>query len=196
MTLLELIVALTVVGTAVSAGFGALSMLADRRDVLEATSTATAHATATRGSIIEWLNGASLDPVRVGASFQGLDHLHETLPDDRLTFLTLASTPLEVDRTLVTLRIARDSAGIAKGLVADLRDWDSARSRTLVLASDAVTFDVRYLSSLRSDDSWAPSWITGSMLPRGVELRITARDGQALDPILALPIIVAFEGAR
>ena len=187
---MELIVALSVTGMAVSAGYAALALVSDRQAELERASSEVQESASVRATLIDWLDGARIDPVRVGASFRGLDSRKDGLPDDALTFLTGAATPLDVARTSVTLRIARDSAGLALGLAATLRDWDGNATRQIMLVPGARSLDIRFLSGIASEPGWLPSWITASLLPAAVELQLGAEIGDPLAPMLRAPILV------
>lgn len=195
LTLLELVVAMSIGGLAVSAGYAALAGLVDRRDALRQASIEVTAAAASRQTIIDWLGAARLDPLRVGASFRGTNGVRGEWSDDELTFLTGATTPLNVSRTLVTLRIARDS-GTAVGLVADLRDWDGVRQKTIVLSANATGMDVSFKSALIANGLWSQSWITATVLPLGVEIRLEPSTADALPSLLRFPILVPLQGGN
>jgi hypothetical protein len=138
----------------------------------------------------------------MGASFRGVDGESDGVDgesagaNDALTFLTAAPTPLGVARTLVTLRIARDSTGRAEGVVAELRDWDGTAIQTVILSGQVVALDLRYHSTLIASPTLATSWISASVLPAAVELRLGARTGVELTPLLRLRILVPIEATR
>jgi prepilin-type N-terminal cleavage/methylation domain-containing protein len=192
-TLVELLVAMTVLGVATAAGYGAFALLLDRRDALVETSEIQRSAAATRALLAEWITHAQLDPLRPGTSFRGVDGEIEHRAADELTFLTSAPTPLEASRTLVTLRLDSTSFAGPRRLVADLREWNGARAMTLVLAAEVVGFDVQYA---QPGEAWLSSWISGSVLPRGVAVRLTFADSTAATPLLVLPVHVVIGGAR
>jgi prepilin-type N-terminal cleavage/methylation domain-containing protein len=195
-TLLELVVALTITGVAVSAGYAVLAMLADRRDRITGEAESLARAAAVRGSLLEWLGSARVDQMRLGASFQGIDRERDGVPDDELTFLTAASTPLGAARTLVRITVARDSADQPTGLFADFRDWDGTRTQRLLLDSTVAAMDLRFNTRLIAGEPAPSSWSSGSLLPASVELLLTARDGRVLPPLLTLPLFATIEGGR
>jgi prepilin-type N-terminal cleavage/methylation domain-containing protein len=192
MTLLELLVAMTVLGVTMSAGYGAFALLIDRRDALVRSSDLQREAAATRAQLAEWISHAQLDPLRPGTSFRGVDGEHESRAADELTFLTSAPSPLETSRTLITLRLDRSESGAAGRLVAELSDWNGARTMTLPLLDEVLAFDVQYAQS----DVWLSSWISGSVLPRGVALRLTFADDSVAAPLMRLPVHVVIGGAR
>lgn len=196
MTLLELIVALTLTGVTVSVGYATLSALVDRDEGLRAVGAESMTAARARATLAEWIGAARVDPMRVGASFRGLDGEREGRPDDRITFLTGARTPLRSSRTLVTLYVGLDSAGRARGLIASLRDWDGQASSEVLLVPGVEGFEVRFLTGLREMDPWLSSWISGSALPVGVELRLHAEVGRRLPPLLEHPILIPLHAGR
>jgi prepilin-type N-terminal cleavage/methylation domain-containing protein len=190
LTLMELVVALAVTGMAVSVGYAAIGGMVDRREALLQEARVLSEASVTRSAIIEWLDAARLDLVRVGPSFRGLDLARDGAPDDVLTFLTGAPTPLGTARTSITLRIGRDSAGKALGLMAEFRDWDGRGAHTINLSADIETLELRFLSGIPGDNDWLTSWISASVLPAAVELRLGQGAGDSLPPLLKAPIIV------
>jgi prepilin-type N-terminal cleavage/methylation domain-containing protein len=192
LTLVELLVAITLLGIASSAGYGAFAMLVDRRDALLVESEHQRHAAATRALLAEWIAHAQLDPLRPGTTFQGVDGTAENDPADELTFLTSAPTPLETPRALVTLRIDRASGGPPR-LVAVVREWNGTRSMTLGLVDEVQGFDVHYV---QLGESRLSSWISGSVLPRGVILRLNFAASSERGSLLALPLHVVIGSAR
>lgn len=192
LTLVELLVALTLLGVASSAGYGAFALLVDRRDALVDESERRRHAAATRALLTEWIAHAQLDPLRPGTAFRGVDGTAENRAADELTFLTSAPTPLETSRALVTLRIDRAVTGPPR-LVADLREWNGARAMTLTLVDEVEGFDVEYA---QPGEAWLSSWISGSVLPRGVIVRLEFVGESVRAPLLELPLHVVIKSAR
>lgn len=187
---MELVVALAITGMAVSAGYAAIGGLVDRRAALLQETELVDRTSLTRSMLIEWLDGSRLDPVRPGPSFRGLDRTRDGAPDDFVTFLTGADTPLGVARTSVTLAIGRDSGGAATGLIADLSDWDGRGRQQIVLDQGVESLELRYLSGIPEERVWLTSWISATLLPAAVELRLGRLAGDSLPPLLAAPILV------
>ena len=73
MTLLELVVGLTVTGVALSAGFGALSLIGERRAQALLAVNAVAGAAAQREALTSWIAGARLMPDETRIQFRGLE---------------------------------------------------------------------------------------------------------------------------
>ena len=194
MTLIELLVAITVTGMALSAGYGALSWMSLARQRAEESTDAVWRAAAVRRTITTWLAGATLSVTPGDADFRGVDGERDHLDDDALTFRTTAPTPLGTAETVVTLMIDRDDDTPEKGFVARLSEPHGARHATVELDPRAVALDARYLSGISGTAGWGTSWISTSVLPRGVRLSVSAARGDSLPPLLRVPMVVAFAG--
>lgn len=192
MTLIELLVAITVTGMALSAGYGALSWMSAARSRAEAASDATWRTAAIRRSITGWLAGATLAVTPDVAEFRGVDGERDRRDDDMVSFRTNAPTPLGTGETIVTLLIEHDEASGDSGLVAQFSEPHGVRQARLVLEPRAVALDARYLTGLSGMARWNSSWISSTVLPRGIELRVSAEHGDSLPALLQLPIVVAF----
>ena len=83
-------------------------------------------ALATRAALREWLEGTRMVSESNTPLFSGADGEYEDLPDDQLSFLTAAVTPLGDRVTAVTLYIDRDPETPETGLVASISAWLAA----------------------------------------------------------------------
>jgi prepilin-type N-terminal cleavage/methylation domain-containing protein len=209
MTLLEVIVALAIAGSALASGAAVLGFLADQHAGSGKQSLVSA--SAVRGTIRAWTSEARLATEGDaefrgrpgGASAPSATSMRLAEDSDDLTFVTTAPTEVSATGTIVRLYVARaDSAG-GRGLMAELRPWRHAGTPvTLSLAPDAVAMRVRYLSSLYGQRAWLDRWVTTSVLPAALELRIvydstTARgDERAPRALLSTPILVALAGRQ
>ena len=117
---------------------------------------------------------------------------HFALSSRSITFRTSAPTPLGTPETIVTLQIDHDDATPERGLVAVLSEPHGARHATIELEPRAVALDARYLSGVSGSAHWTTSWISTSVLPRGIELTLHAQRGDSLPALLALPFVVTF----
>ena len=196
MTLLELVVGLTVAGLVLAAGYGAFSSIVDHSERAADASDAEARAAAIREALVSWLAGARLTVEEAGPPFRGLDGVYEDRPDDQLTFLATGTTPLGVRHTIVRLYVDRDEETPERGLTADFVEWRGPATARLEIEPRVVGLNFRYLTSIRPGTRWLPSWISSSVMPLGVEMTLTAAPGDTLAPLLAHPIVVAFESAR
>ncbi len=194
MTLLELIVGITVTGIAVSAGLAAVAALADRRRQMEDAGTETARGAAQRAEIVAWLSGARLTAEEGGPNFSGLDGLDDQTPMDEVSFLTTSSTPLGAGETIIRLYVDRDTTTRERGLVAAFQEWPGQGRARLQLDSTVGGMDIRYLSGLIGPRGWLPSWISSTLLPAAAEIRLIAKPGTTLPPLLQMPILIPLRG--
>lgn len=209
MTLIEVMVALMVAGIALGAGASVLGFLADQQDRPGISAAMSAHIV--RSTLRDWVSHAILT-TQGDAEFRGApgsrtfggNAAYATMDstDSDLTFITIAATDLAETGTVVRLHIRRDSAG-SSALVAELGPFRSrTKPTTIVIAPDAHGFQVRYLGSLFGRPLWQRSWISTSVLPAAVELRILL-DSSSIDSarmpgraLLALPMIVPLAGRQ
>lgn len=196
MTLLELLVALSIAALGAMIAYAALATLADRRDAVRRATGDDLRATATRAMLVAWLAGARVAPSDDGPEFSVLTGTAHGMPDDQLSFLTTAATPAGTGDVVVHLAIARDARNAARGLVADLEDWRTARVTRVVLDTGIVGLDVRCATELLGEHQWVHGYISASVLPLGLEARLVPRDSAAVHPLLRLPVYVAFAGGR
>lgn len=201
MTLMEVVVALAIAGTALAAGATALGFLVDQQSRPGIQSIAAA--SAVRTTIRSWTSQAKLT-TEGDAEFRGapVTHTISAFPTTRdsangeLTFVTTASTDVAVAGTQVRIHIQRDSAGM-HGLVAQLTPFRVRGAPTTIsLAPNATGFQARYLGSLYGQRVWQKSWISTSVLPAAVEIRIQF-DSATNDPadaaaraLLAVPMTI------
>ena len=196
MTLIELLVALTITGLVLAAGYAAFSTIADRREAIAAITEEAVRAASVRATLSDWLAGARMDIQSSQETFRGLDGVSDDLPDDQLTFLTAAGTPLGERETIVRLLIDRDEATPERGLVAELSDRRRRALRRLELLPAASSLDLQYLFGMQGARRWLPSWISSSVMPVGIQATIGAVSTDSLPPLFRLPIVVAFANAR
>jgi hypothetical protein len=195
MTLLELVVGLTVTGVTVSAGYGAFTTVLDHRGRAAAHLDGIAGAAEGRRALVGWLANGRLVLDQDGPLYRGLDGVYQRLPDDDLTFLTAGSpgTPREV---VVRLHIDRDSLTAERGLVAEVTGWRSGYAERVEIEPGAAGLDLRYSTRVLGETEWLPSWISSTVLPLAVELKIEAAAGDTLPALLQLPITVPLGGGR
>jgi prepilin-type N-terminal cleavage/methylation domain-containing protein len=192
LTLIELLVAMTIAGITLAAGYGMLTTLLDNREHLHDASERAARTAAVRHSLISWLEGAQVTRDANGPRYRGIDGVHDDRPDDELTFLTSAHTPLGSSETIVRLFIDRDEETAEVGLTAQFTEYLGVRSVTVELAPEIRGLDAEYFSRVLGADRWMPSWISASVLPVAVRLTLSPGDGDGheLPGLLRLPIVV------
>lgn len=190
MTLLELVVGLTITGLVITAGFAVLQVLEDRRAQAEQAMNAVTRAANERAQLAQWIAGAHLTVEEGGPSFRGLDGVRGGSADDALEFLTTAPTPLGTGETLVQIYVDRDSATTERGLTAVFSEWRGTAIRRVELDRSVVGLETRYLSNVMGQRVWLPSWVSSTVLPGAVEVRLLPATGDTLVPLLQLPILV------
>ena len=211
MTLLEVIVALTVAGAALAAGAAVLGFLTDQQARTGAQGITSA--SAVRSTMRLWTSEARLS-TEGDAEFRGVPEGRSTVTrlvpahDDRdadLTFITVAPTDVSPSGTQVHIHIQKTADSThARGLVAELTPWRRAGAPVIVsLAPNAVAFHARYLSSLFGKPVWQDSWISTSVLPAAVEIRVAFDTTSSAQPndraaqsLLSLPMTIALAARR
>ena len=196
MTLLELIVGLTVTGMAASAGVAALATLGDRRHQADDAVATIARTAGQREEIASWIAGARLVAEEGGPQFRGLDGVQGRVPRDEIAFLTTSATPLGSGETIVRLYVDRDTTTPEQGLIATFEEWRGGRTARVQLDPSVAGMDVRYLSGVLGGRKWLPSWISSTVVPVAVEVRLLAAANDSLQPLLRLPIVVPLRGGR
>lgn len=205
LTLVELVVALAVAGIVVTGGYAAFGFVADQREAASARAERDQRAARVRAALTLWLANAAVgrDADRAFRGLGGSTGLGAagapgipsgTGADDRLAFLTHAPSPLPHRSARVSIRVLRDSTPMPQGVVAELTPLPAGRTERLTLSREATGLDIRYLASFSGERRWLPSWVSTSVLPAAVEVRLLPAD--SLDPLLARPILVALGGQR
>ena len=189
-TLIELIVSLTITGAVLSAGFAAFRTVLDRRDVAAAMLDEISRAAGERELLRTWIEAARL-PHQGEPAFAGLDVRSGKLPDDNLTLLTAAAAELDGVEAIVHLGVDRDERTPERGLVAHLTGWPAGDRRTIQIDPRVTGLELRYFSLPLGDRGWLPSWVSSTILPSAVELRLL---GDSLPPLLRLPLLVPVGG--
>jgi prepilin-type N-terminal cleavage/methylation domain-containing protein len=207
MTLMEVVVALAIAGTALAAGATALGFLADQQT--RPGIQAIAAASAVRTTMRHWMSHSRLT-TEGDAEFRGVPAMDalSAFPTARdsahgdLTFVTTASTDVAAAGTQVHLHIQRDGIGV-HGLVAELTPFRApGATTTIVLAPNATGFQARYLGNLFGRMTWQQNWVSTSVLPVAVEIRIHF-DSATNDPaeaasraLLAVPMTIPVTARR
>jgi type II secretory pathway pseudopilin PulG len=185
MTLLELVVALAVGGTALAAGGIAFTTLVDRRASMIAEGDSAQRALSARRALAAWIGGVRLGTapeVPITGTRGDLRTAAGEAPNDELTVITMAeATPRRI-------RLYVDHALPRPALVADITASGDATSRVLVSA-DVAGLEARYLTSAFGRPEWRRTW-SGALLPAAVALRLRAAEGTTLPLALQLPITI------
>jgi hypothetical protein len=189
LTLIELLVTLTITGLMMGSGYGALSVMVDHRARVMAATDAVASAAAKRRMLTGWLRGARLT-IEGDATFEGLHGVEEDRPDDALTFLTNAPTPLGSTETVVHVYIDRDDKTPEHGLTVALADRKGGIARRIEVDPHATGLEIRYLSGLFGKRAWLESWVSTTVLPSAVTLTASSEQPDSLPTLLRPAIVV------
>ena len=189
LTLIELLVALTITGMVMTAGYGALSTMVDHRTRVMTATDAVASAAAKRRMLVRWLRGTRLT-IEGDATFEGLHGVDGDQPDDALTFVTNAPTPLGSGETLVRVFIDRDDKTSERGLTVALSDRKGGPVRRIEVDAHATALDIRYLSGLFGNRTWLESWVSTTVLPSAVRLIVSSQQRDSLPALLRPAIVV------
>jgi hypothetical protein len=187
MTLVELLVGLTVASVALALGFGALTALGDNGQRADEAASLAIENVGARQILVDWVSLARLRP-EGNAGFRGIDGEMDGWGDAQLTFVTTAPTPLGTHETIVHLGIDRDDETPERGLVVELVERRGTKPVRVVIAPGATGLRIRYLSGISGDDRWLPSWISSTVLPRGIDIRIESSSADSIPALLRIPI--------
>ncbi len=218
LTLMELIVALTITGFALTVGYAGVSSIVDSRVRLDSAMARVAEDHGIRSSLASWIEGARAvteedgrraDPrgsdqdagpgqptqsAFDGPQFRGLDGVYRQFDDDELWFLTTATTPLGRGEFIVRLFIDREDTTPMQGLVASIAEWRGTKSAQVTVDPAVSGLDIRYHTKIFGRNQLLPSWVSSTVLPAAVEVHLTATPGDTLQALLSLPLIVTLRG--
>lgn len=202
-TLLEMTVALLITGMAVAAGYAGLRTLSDTRAASRDVHAGIVRAANVRATLESWVHGldsvVSIRPRSDGG-----------LPLDRVVFVTADGGELRPGPRRIRLRVDRDPATAARGLVADL--WPAGASdqggETLELAPEAVGLELRYRLDRGGGHRWVDRFDPETRVPDAVRLRLVESARIRLGPgpdegrtgglpaLLRRPLVAAVATAR
>jgi prepilin-type N-terminal cleavage/methylation domain-containing protein len=199
MTLIELVVALTISGFALAAGYSTYGTLADRRAIADERADSATRSAAVRATLVTWLSNARLTVEEDEIVFRGVGGMYRSadgdLDDADVTFFTSAPTAVGNSGTIVHLFVGRDTIS-ERGLVADLSEWRGQRHARVLLDRSIGGLQAAYLSSVLGRREWLPSWISSTILPAGVRITVSARTGETVSALLRPQITVSLDNGR
>lgn len=191
-SLLELLVALVLVGGVMSAAHSIVSTVVIHRSAAVRQMERAVELSVQQRTLSKWIREAILPDSASEPGFQGLDGSHGLTPDDRLVFYT-PHTQGEGTRR-IHLYIERSPYSSARGLVASISE-PGLPERWIQLASEARGLDAQYL--FQSDGQrWHTGWISSNILPVGVVLMLTEEDGSPATGWTMHPLTVEMRNAR
>ena len=191
LTVLELLVAMVILAAATTAGYAAFSSLVDGRERAAARGREGLEPAVLRLRLTEWLRGAHLLSGGGGPPFRGLDGEYEGLPDAQLAILTNAQTPLGSGETMLRLYVDRDEGTLERGLTAEFSSWPDRRTMRVELDSTIGGLGLEFTSYAVLRGESRPSWISSTLLPSEIEIRLLPHPGDSLRALLRPPIRVS-----
>jgi len=191
MTLLELVIALVVGGTALAMGGASFAVLADRRATLIAEAEQAERAVNARRLLSAWLAEAA--NATLASEFVAVRGTRRAssgpLADDTMTFATTADGVAQRVRLFIDRRSDRP-AFVAVIRAADGSEW------TTILAPDVIGFEASFLTSAYGRREWRRGWARSALIPEAVALRLRTADGAQRPAALAGVITIPLAGAQ
>ena len=194
MTLLEVTIALVLVGTALTGGYQLYQTARSVTDRVDASVEALAAESAVRSVITSWLRFPVLGAE--GFGFYGFDQRWQGLDDDRLQLWVRNPFPGEAGPSRLELFIDRDEATPEEGLVASIGTPPEPRTQRIVLAPGVGRFNLTFRGLDAPPGQSLPSWTSQSLTPRSVVMELGPRPGHRLPALLARPFAIAIGDAR
>ncbi|MEN8375754.1 MAG: prepilin-type N-terminal cleavage/methylation domain-containing protein [Gemmatimonadota bacterium] len=189
-TLVELVVAATVAGIALTGGAAALRVAADSRARTSHRLDSIEQEAIRRRVLVDLLTGALRGTPAVPHTFHGTDARKGALPDDQIRFDVAAAEPYTSVETAVRLFIDRNDSTPETGLVAELATRPEVEPLRISIAPSAISLDVEYLPPDPRAGVWLRGWISTVQLPGAARLTIEAKESDET-PLLGLPVLVA-----
>jgi prepilin-type N-terminal cleavage/methylation domain-containing protein len=215
MTLIEIMVALVITGLVIGAGYGALASMTDQRQHAEHIAVATLNAASVHRTIADWIGGAHLSPygdiqfqgvtetLKRGLVNQRLALKDTSTTSDELTFLTSSPTPVSDAETVVRLYVNLSDSIPERGLIAELTALHHTAVSRWVILPQVTRLRMRYLtgafasqsggsrlsSDMMSRNPWLDTYVSGSILPMAVEMKLFVVAPDTLPAILSSPML-------
>lgn len=194
-TLLEVLVAVTVGGFALSIVTGAVGTLLELRERHSRLAERAARVLALRQQLSDWIAAAVLAQGD-SDTFLGTTRNGQDGAADELALLTASPTPAGSSVSRMRLRVVAYAELPVAGLVAEFETPGELRTERVSLDSAARTLRLQYLAGQDSIGRWTPGWISSSVLPKAVLLTITTSEVGLAGDILRRPLLVPIRGAR
>jgi type II secretory pathway pseudopilin PulG len=204
MTLMELIVALVVLGLASAAGTAAFTSLIDHRRIIRDATVSTERSAALRELLRGWLAAGTVQIQRGGvprlgrsasaiatvspfASSNGTTTAAQGIGDE-LTFTTSAPTPAMEPNVRIRLYIDADPSTPEKGLSIEFQQSTATPFQRRMLDSSVDSMTVEFLD--RRTNRWYGATQAATINPRAVRLTLLGAQGKQLSRLLQLPIVL------
>lgn len=210
MTLLELVVALVILGMMATIGTTAFATIIDRREVIKRATVATERASALRETVHSWLASGnilvqsgglpqtggrgrslvtSLRTVTPGSSSSSVQSVTPaTASGDELNFTTLAPNPAKSIEATMRLFIDGDTGTPETGLTLEYRASTESPLLRRQLDPSIGGITVEYLDTRTR--RWYPASQASTITPRAMRLTFSPAEGYALSGVVTMPMMI------
>jgi type II secretory pathway pseudopilin PulG len=208
MTLMEVVVALMIVGLMAGAGVAAFQSIVDHRTTLRGAAVADERAAALRDLVRGWLAAGSIQVQaggtpnltglggagRSGAvSIAGSDMNDQTntaaqAVGDEIVFTTSAPNPAMQADLRIRLYIDGDPSTPEHGLSIEYQTGQATPLQRAMLDSTIDSLDVEFLD--RSTGRWFDASQAAAIQPRAARIAMFATHAAGVSPLVSLPIVV------
>ena len=192
MTLVEVTLALTLVGVVVTAGYQLYETARTIHERVDSSLSALAVESAVRATISSWLQHPVMLTEQLG--FYAFDQSWQGVDDDRLVLWVRDPLPGVPGLARLQLSVDRDEATAEEGLVATVVPLSDPRPRTIMMAPTVGRLNLAFRTPNITDD--LGSWQSQSLTPREIVIELGPRPGMRLPPLLARPWTVVVGEAR
>ena len=210
MTLLELVIALVILGMIATIGGSAFASIIDRRQVIMRATTATERASALRETVHSWLvagnilvqsgglpqtggRGRSLTTtlrtVSPGSSTSSVQSVTAAAASgDELNFTTLADNPAKSIEATMRLFIDGDAGTPESGLTLEYKASTESPLMRRQLDPSIGSITVEYLDTRTR--RWYPASQAATITPRAMRLTFGAAEGIVLPGVVTMPMLI------
>jgi type II secretory pathway pseudopilin PulG len=209
MTLMELVVALVIVGMMTAAGVAAFQSLIDHRKTVRDASVATERAAALHDMVRGWLaagtiqlqagggpnigglGGTAAPTTAASASGSTMNAMTNTAAQgsgDQLVFTTSAPSPAMQANVRIRLYVDIDPNTPEKGLSIEYQTGQATPIQRVMLDSTIDSLDVEFLD--RQTGRWFDATQASTIRPRAARVTLMATQAKGVSRLLAVPIVV------
>ncbi len=189
MTLIEVTVAISIAGIAITVALAALSIVLELRSRSAMHADAILRTAVLRRSLQQWIQEAVLVDENID-HFRGIRQDGPNGSRDELTFLTTAATPMGGRISEMTLSIRSLSDRQHMGLFADFKTYGDSSAETILLDSLVTGLRLDYLLNGNASAHWLRGWISAKTLPHAVRLQLEAGANNAGSTLVTQPLLV------
>jgi prepilin-type N-terminal cleavage/methylation domain-containing protein len=202
MTLIELMVALMILGLAAASGAAAFESIIDHRRVVRQASVSTERAAALRSMLRGWLAAGTVQIQRGGVPRLGGRAGASATPalgnnttttaaeaaGDELSFITSAPSPAMQQNVRIRLYVDADPATPEKGLSIEFQQSTATPLQRRMLDSSIDSITVEFLDT--RTNRWYEAAQAATITPRAVRVTLLGTQGKQLPALLQVPLVL------